>query len=227
MIIDKKAQQRFWKKVDKRGTPDCWNWFASTYPNGYGIFYLKGKLTGAHRISYMISYGVIPIHLEVCHHCDNRKCVNPKHLFLGSQKDNMQDACKKGRMAHGERLPQTRLSVEKVGKIIDDYLMGKTFVELVAKYKCGKTTIQAILTERTWKHVKSKAKSKAVHRYICTKGQRFGMAHPRAKLHERDIKKICKDYVEGKSQIQLGREYKVSAMTIHRVIKRKTWKHVS
>jgi len=86
---------RFFKKVEK--TDGCWNWTASKR-KGYGAFKYKGKIVGAHRFSYELHKGVIPEDMVVCHKCDNPKCVNPDHLFLGTQSDNMKDAYKKGRL---------------------------------------------------------------------------------------------------------------------------------
>lgn len=88
--------KRFFEKIDK--TSYCWNWTASSRGNGYGAFKFKGKVIDAHRVSWMIHNGEIPKGLFVCHKCDNRKCVNPDHLFLGTQKDNMQDCKNKGRL---------------------------------------------------------------------------------------------------------------------------------
>ena len=87
--------ERFWSKVLK--TPTCWIWIATRNTTGYGQFSLFGKLVVAHRVSYELSKGPIPTGLRVLHHCDNPPCVRPSHLWLGTQKMNMEDASSKDR----------------------------------------------------------------------------------------------------------------------------------
>ena len=90
---------RFWVKIEipKNKNDSCWTWVACK-GHGYGCFNYNGKRFRAHRFMYKIFYGGIPNGANVLHKCDNKSCVNPKHLFLGSQKDNIQDGINKGRL---------------------------------------------------------------------------------------------------------------------------------
>ena len=90
---------RFWSKVDKRGPDDCWEWQgALSVTGGYGQIRVAGKTVKAHRLAYELAHDEeIPENMCVCHTCDNRPCMNPLHLFLGSKGDNNRDRHAKGR----------------------------------------------------------------------------------------------------------------------------------
>jgi hypothetical protein len=98
-----RALTRFWEKVNIAGTDECWVWTGSTN-YGYGQFAFRERQRSpakAHRFSYEVAYGRPPDHLHVCHSCDNPSCVNPSHLFLGTDYDNVHDAKRKGRLRTG------------------------------------------------------------------------------------------------------------------------------
>lgn len=102
-------RERFFSKVDKKGEDYCWNWIAFT-DNGYGQFWHKGSMRLSHRVSWEMVNGQIPDGLMIRHKCHNRRCVNPKHMELGTHQDNMNDMVKAKRQAKGEHLPQTKLT---------------------------------------------------------------------------------------------------------------------
>jgi len=96
--IIKNTPERFWTLVKKSDNPnDCWEWQGGKDKDGYGRYNMKPTRYGAHRLSYMWTKGPIPPGMVVCHSCDNPGCVNPDHLWVGTQQDNVKDMDQKNR----------------------------------------------------------------------------------------------------------------------------------
>ncbi len=150
----------FWSKVDKSGGDDaCWLWTAGLFPSGYGHFYVDGKHCGAHRYAWILTNGAIPNGLEVLHNCptgDNQRCVNPSHLFLGTQQDNVDDMYAKGRAGkcNGEDQHLSKLTAGDIPRIRSTYLRGSvTLQQLADVYHVSFSTIHCVIKRTTWKHI--------------------------------------------------------------------------
>ena len=139
---------RFWDKVEKTDT--CWLWTAGKDPNGYGRFGIDRKARLAHRVAYEMLVGPIPKGLYCCHTCDNPSCVNPEHLFIGTQKDNMKDMAKKLRGCHGTKSPNTKLTEGDVVAIREDPRSNRV---IGRDYGVSNGTVGCIKRRVSWSHI--------------------------------------------------------------------------
>ena len=146
----KPIEDRFLSKVKK--TDGCWIWTPPLRKtDGYGQFHIGKQCYVAHRMAWMLFRGPIPNGLHVLHKCDNRKCVNPQHLFLGTPADNMRDMADKGRSTAGEKHPCAKLSNQKVDEIRRRYAVGDTTQEaLGAQFGVNSQTISRVVTFTSW-----------------------------------------------------------------------------
>lgn len=134
----------------------CLNWTGFRNPDGYGEMNISRKTSRAHRVAYECHVGPIPDGLQVCHSCDNRACINPKHLFLGTNADNMADKMVKGRHgysggARGVSHPHAKLTNADVAAI--RAASGISQRELAARFGVSQVNICFIRQGRMWKHL--------------------------------------------------------------------------
>ena len=152
-VLSPKRTQDFFSNITKDEN-GCWNWSAYIATTGYGMFRFRQRNTKAHRVSYVIHRGEIPDGLHVLHKCDNRKCVNPDHLFLGTNADNMRDMALKGRAVKGSAHKRSRLTEPQVAEVLvlkQQY--GVPCYRIAACVGVDKSTIEQIVRGVTWPHV--------------------------------------------------------------------------
>ncbi len=155
---DVTLRKRFESKI--RRTRGCWHWTASPGTAGYGQIGVGGRAgrpVGAHRVAWELYRGAIPDGLFVLHSCDNKLCVKPAHLFLGTQLDNIHDMMSKGRDVRnapkGERAGLAKLTNQDVRRIRKLYATGRTQYELAEQFDVGQSTISSITRRQTWTHI--------------------------------------------------------------------------
>lgn len=147
---------RFHRKYIPEPNSGCWLWTAAVV-NGYGQFAIRhNQRVPAHRMSWALSNGSIPAGFYVCHSCDNTYCVNPGHLFLGTQAENISDMIRKGRKrsTHGERSPNAKLTqdiVRQIKTIPEEEK--KNHAAMGRRYGVSRHAIMRVVRGLTWKHV--------------------------------------------------------------------------
>lgn len=146
--------ERFWPKVQK--SDGCWEWTSARDRAGYGrISEGTGGSLYAHRVSYEAANGPIPPGMMACHTCDNRGCVNPDHIFLGKQLDNMKDASGKGRVRvpglSGARHPMAKLTQAQVNEIRSRRKVRGDTARMAQEFGVSAYTINEIRSGRSWR----------------------------------------------------------------------------
>ena len=143
----------FWSKAAIKDNDECWEWQHAIQSKGYGAVGIgNGKVALAHRVAYQLAKGEISPGLCVLHKCDNRKCINPNHLFLGTNRDNIDDMVKKGRQLSGERHPKAKLNIEKVKSIRALYSTGNySYADLAKEFGIVPSYAKDVIKGDYWK----------------------------------------------------------------------------
>ena len=145
--------ERFLNKIEVDSTTDCHNWTDQIRPDRYGDFRMGERKELAHRASWLLLVGDIPESKWVLHHCDNRSCVNPDHLYIGTHQDNMDDMVERGRSrpCRGETNGNSLLTQEIVEEIREKYSTGIfVHVDLAIEYNTSLSNIGSIIRNETW-----------------------------------------------------------------------------
>lgn len=153
------ARERLESRIDKMPS-GCWEIRRSRNDAGYGNFTLNGKQMTAHRASYEIYVGPVPPGRVVCHTCDNPPCVNPAHLFAGTQRENIADARSKGRLRGGAKGPQhgalnngAKITEEQARAVLDLHRQGWRQVKIAEATGVQRQNVWAIVHGKSWGHL--------------------------------------------------------------------------
>lgn len=221
-------EERFWEKVRKAGDDDCWPWLGHRNEYGYGQMRIGSMTDGTrclrttHRISMEIVLGEeIPKDSVVCHTCDNPACVNPRHLFLGTHDDNVQDRVRKNRSATGSGNGRSKLTESDVREIVTRMRKGNPITNIAKKYAVTNKVIQNIRDGKTWVRVTGGVPIKSERMF------RGGELASSAKITDDLAIEIRRRYAKGGStQRELARVFGVSKTAIADLTSGRTFRHL-
>lgn len=147
------AASRFLASVEYDTNGGCWLWSAGCFTDGYARMNASDKSIRGHRYAWLLYNGPIPDSAKVCHRCDRRICVNPSHLFLGTQAENMADMVSKGRSLRGSKHNKAVLNEADILAIRAQRAAGLTLREIANAFNVSTSTVGMIVAGQTWRHV--------------------------------------------------------------------------
>ena len=213
------VEERFWSKVAVSGADACWRWTASS-AGGYGLFRFNGKSRRAHRIAWELYHGdAIPEGQLALHTCDQRACVNPHHIYLGTHKDNTNDTTERGRWNHkkGEDHAASKLTNDDVLSIVARYNAGESGRSIALDYDIGFSAIHRIMSGQTWADVTGIQKGATPD---------YRKRSRRTNLTDDDVIAIRNRYRNGESQDVLVQGYGLTDKSIRSLVSGRTFADV-
>jgi hypothetical protein len=202
-------EQRYWAKVDRRGGDECWEWTAYCNRSGYGCFGIDGSSVLAHRYGFELANGEIDEDLCVLHRCDNPKCQNPAHLFLGTRVDNAADRDAKGRQARGERQGSAVLTEDLVREANRLYRGGMSIPKIAERLGVKKGTLGSVRKGLSWSHL----------------GLDWSTRDGR--LNPERVRAIRQRFAEGESRNAIAADYSIKPKYVNEIVARRNWAGVS
>lgn len=203
----------------------CWEWTAARTSRGYGQFRPGGlaPMTPAHRLSYVDAFGPIPDGLWVLHRCDNRRCVNPAHLFLGTPRDNVLDMWSKGRQnpgrQTGEGVGTSKLSEAEVVAIRRRYIAGVPRAAIAAEFGISLLSLSDVTSGKTWRHLLGRDGAPSYADLRAAK-----RVKPNARITRGIADEIRRRLAAGETGRALAREFGLHPATVSEIKTGKLWR---
>ncbi len=214
----------FWKNVAMGSVDECWEWQRCKNAKGYGMLRFGSfkSMQKAYRVAWMLTYGPIPLGKHVLHKCDDPTCCNPRHLYIGTNKENVRDRKTRGRQLCGEKTARAKLTVDQVREIRKRYAADEflSMEKLGKEYGITPGSVYNIIVYISWRHVDPDGEANIIRR--TTVGERAA----KAKMTREEVVDLRRRATNGEATIDLAKEYGISRYSAYKIIKRQSWKHV-